>query len=729
MRGSGAADSPRLAERSTRRVSAHSAPSDDRTLLDVAVAGGVASVDAGALNDAEARLRSALAAARASDEQVRAAEACGALMRVLFWQGRFDEAADLASAQDRGAADREIVLLSAAATRVAVGREAPGGGLADAARAVAAAERVGSPLLLAQAACAAAFAHLAADDHAAALRDADRCVLAARAAHDPLRALRARLLAAEAHRREGRPAPAVRLLARVVRLPRGALPATVQARVTLLRDLLAGADPRAAAERIVSASGLRALTLYAPGAHEARREGRPVLNEVLDLLGGAQSADDDGAALAAVCASLRAQLRAAAVSFVTLQAGRPVTLAADGARVDAALAQRVLAAGQPVRLQPQASGAEAGAPVRYGGRSLGAIVARWSAGAFVDAARVTSLLTIGAAVGAPALAAVAGQLSRPMVAPDDIVGVSDTIMLVRRAVERAAPAPYPVLIEGESGSGKELVARAVHRRGPRRDRAFCAVNCAALPDDLLEAELFGHARGAFTGAVAERPGVFEEAHGGTLFLDEVGELSPRAQAKLLRTVQEGEVRRVGENISRRVDVRVVAATNRNLRQDVAQGRFRLDLLYRLDVVRIAVPPLRERSDDIPMLVERFWREATTRVHSQAVLSSATVAALARYAWPGNVRELQNVLAALAVRAPRRGVVTPAALPPPIGGAAPEPRLRLDEARRCFDDQFVRSALVRTGGHRGKAADELGLSRQGLTKLMTRLRIGDEHPAI
>src|SRR5262249_4143998 len=149
---------------------------------------------------------------------------------------------------------------------------------------------------------------------------------------------------------------------------------------------------------------------------------------------------------------------------------------------------------------------------------------------------------------------------------------------LRDAVERAASAPFPVLIEGESGSGKELVARAIHRCGPRRDRAFCTLNCAALPDDLVEAELFGHTRGSFTGAIADRPGVFEEAHGGTLFLDEVGELSARAQAKLLRVLQEGEIRRVGENISRRVDARVVCATNRDLRKEAEAGRFRRDLL-------------------------------------------------------------------------------------------------------------------------------------------------------
>jgi len=248
------------------------------------------------------------------------------------------------------------------------------------------------------------------------------------------------------------------------------------------------------------------------------------------------------------------------------------------------------------------------------------------------------------------------------------------------------------------------------------------LNCAALPDDLVEAELFGHVRGAFTGAIADRAGVFEEANGGTLFLDEVGELTPRAQAKVLRVIQDGELRRVGENVSRRVEVRIVSATNRALRQEVDAGRFRLDLLYRLDIVHITVPPLRERREDITVLAEHFWRDATQRLGSRATLAAATVAALARYDWPGNVRELQNVLAALAVRVPKRGLVPPSALPPVFGERPAGETWSLDEARRTFELSFVRAALVRTGGHRARAAAELGVTRQGLTKLMARLGI-------
>jgi transcriptional regulator with PAS, ATPase and Fis domain len=335
------------------------------------------------------------------------------------------------------------------------------------------------------------------------------------------------------------------------------------------------------------------------------------------------------------------------------------------------------------------------------------------------------LLKAVAAAAAPCLGALLEQQTREsrLTGSIELLGDGAAMESIRRAVLRAADAPYPVLIQGESGSGKELVARAIHRASARRTRPLCALNCAALPDDLLEAELFGHARGAFTGAVAERAGLFEEADGGVLLLDEVGELTPRAQAKLLRAIQEGEIKRIGETFSRKVDVRIVAATNRALDQEVTAGRFRADLRYRLDVVRIIVSPLRERPEDIATLAQHFWKIATERVGSRAVLGGSTVAALARYDWPGNVRELQNVLASLAVAAPRRGVVGPGALPAAIAShAARQTGATLESARRVFEERYVRAALARSGGHRGRAAAELGLSRQGLAKLMDRLGV-------
>jgi len=276
-------------------------------------------------------------------------------------------------------------------------------------------------------------------------------------------------------------------------------------------------------------------------------------------------------------------------------------------------------------------------------------------------------------------------------------------------------------LPGESGSGKELVARALHQLSPRRERRFCDVNCAAA-DDLLESELFGHLKGAFTGAVADRAGLIEEANGGTLFLDEVTDLSPRAQAKLLRVLQQQDVRRVGATFNKRVDVRVVSAANRDVRAEVAEGRFRQDLLYRLDVVRIRVPPLRERPEDIPELADHLWQAAAARVGSKAVLTHGVLAALARYHWPGNVRELQNVLAGVAVSAPSRGAVKPGLLPPIITGAPAPSTTRLADARDQFERRFIELALARAGGRRARAARELGLSRQGLLKMMARLGV-------
>ena len=233
--------------------------------------------------------------------------------------------------------------------------------------------------------------------------------------------------------------------------------------------------------------------------------------------------------------------------------------------------------------------------------------------------------------------------------------------------------------------------------------------------------MFGHTRGAFTGAVAERLGLFEDAQGGTLFLDEVAELSARVQAKLLRTLQEGEVRRLGESQTRKVDARIVAATNRALAAEVAAERFRADLRYRLDVLRIAIPPLRDRLEDLPPLVRHLWSVLATRTSSRAVLSPSVMAALGAYDWPGNVRELQNVLASVMVAGPARGVIGPGALPAHIARTtAIAGRTTLAEARHAFEVHFVRAALARAGGRSMVAARELGVSRQGLTKLMARL---------
>ncbi len=234
---------------------------------------------------------------------------------------------------------------------------------------------------------------------------------------------------------------------------------------------------------------------------------------------------------------------------------------------------------------------------------------------------------------------------------ENFVGRSPAIQKVFDLMERAAASPLPVLIQGESGTGKELVARALHFNSPRRARVFLSENCAAIPEPLLESELFGYVQGAFTGADRDKKGLFEMADGGTLFLDEVGEMAVGMQAKLLRVLQEGEFRPIGAKEVRRASVRIVAATNAVLSQRIEEGTFRQDLYYRLNVISIVLPPLRARREDIPLLAEFFLeREARERGGSKLVLDDDLLALLVRYSWPGNVRQLENVIARLAVLA-------------------------------------------------------------------------------
>lgn len=458
----------------------------------------------------------------------------------------------------------------------------------------------------------------------------------------------------------------------------------------------------------------------------------------LEILRACQDVDDGVLTLRRVAALVQERLAASAVAFVTRHQQQPMPVAHSGAaapsanELDAAL--RVLDTGLAVGPVDRGPAVEAAWPVRYGASVTGALWCHWAIGAPVVAQDIAVILRLAATASAPAVYQLSEQSRRPVTTGlvPDLVGDSQAMQDVRQAVVRAAGSPFPVLIEGESGAGKELVARAVHAAGPRRARRFCALNCAALTDDLVEAELFGHTRGAFTGAVAERVGMFEDAQGGTLFLDEVAELSARVQAKLLRTLQEGEVRRLGESQSRKVDARIVAATNRPLAAQVSADRFRADLRYRLDVLRIVVPPLRDRLEDIPPLVRHLWAVLATRTGSRAVLSPAALASLGAYDWPGNVRELQNVLASVMVAAPPKGVIGANGLPAhitrttAIGG-----RTTLADARHAFEVHYVRAALARAGGRPSAAARELGVSRQGMTKLLARLglpMLDRTHPA-
>jgi len=303
--------------------------------------------------------------------------------------------------------------------------------------------------------------------------------------------------------------------------------------------------------------------------------------------------------------------------------------------------------------------------------------------------------------------------------PTGIVGRSPRIAQALTLADKVARHPSTVLITGESGTGKELVARHIHDASPRASRPFVAVNCAAIPEALLESELFGHAKGAFTGATAERQGLFEEAHEGTLFLDELGDLPVALQVKLLRALQEGEVRRVGDNASRSVDVRLVAATARDLESDVAEGKFRADLYYRINVVRIHLPALRERSEDIPELVRHFIERFNRRLGMHVTgTAPAAMRALVEYPWPGNVRELENVVerAMVLTDGPQLCVEQLPTLAPPVtrNETAVSP-LDLSVKRRTeeLERALIKEALERTRGNRTRAAKLLDLSHRAL----------------
>jgi DNA-binding NtrC family response regulator/tetratricopeptide (TPR) repeat protein len=700
---------------------------DNPRLFDVAIQKGQVSIELARLEDAETILGTAIATACSVRDEDRRTRAASALARALFWRGKYDEAEEMVRSLGRDVVgDRPSITALALGSRVAVGQKALDLAVTWATEALERAERSGEAQLLADAGYAAAFAHLAVGDIAAVERDVVLCVSAARSAHDPLLAVRCRLLLVEALRRTGRLAPALALLHRIGKVAPTLLPPIVRSRFELMRDVVAATT---SIDEIVSChaarSGLPALALFVRST-ESRRgidNTDSVLDDVVELFNLCQTSGDESTILLEVCRRIRSRIHATAVGFTVVENGKSCFFTSDGNRLEMAIVDRAIRAETTIGPHRHEDRIEAAVPIRYGGTILGAFAARWTVGIAHDLSRIGPMLGAVAAATAPVLwAAVAQRRQASMTTLKELLGTSTAMTEVRRAIDRAASAPFAVLIEGESGSGKELVARAVHRSGSRRDRPFCSLNCAALPDELIESELFGHARGAFTGAVGERPGVFEEAHGGTLFLDEIGELSPRAQAKMLRVLQDGELRRIGENAARRIDVRVVSATNRDLRQEAAAGRFRFDLLYRLDVIRIVVPPLRDRREDVAVLTEHFWRDLTARMGSRAALSAATLGALARYDWPGNVRELQNVLAALVVRSAKRGVVPPTALGPQFGEPPLADAMRLEDARRTFEERFVRAALVRTGGHRVRAAQELGVTRQGLTKLMGRLGI-------
>ena len=306
-----------------------------------------------------------------------------------------------------------------------------------------------------------------------------------------------------------------------------------------------------------------------------------------------------------------------------------------------------------------------------------------------------------------------------------ILGKSKPMREVFDLIRRVADSPTNVLITGESGTGKELVAKAIHYNSERRDAPFVPVNCAAIPETLLESELFGHVKGAFTDAKTDKRGLFEEAQKGTIFLDEISELPLTLQAKLLRAIQEREVRRVGATRAVPVDVRIIAATNLMLAEEVTAKRFREDLFYRLNVIEIRLPPLRERKEDIPLLVEAFLRKCAEASHKELRgMTESALALLMDYPWPGNVRELENVIER-AVTLARGEKIVPEDLPPNIQGARGERKVINEAVERILplkevEKEYILRILETTGGNKYQAAQALGIDRKTLYRKLAEI---------
>jgi transcriptional regulator with PAS, ATPase and Fis domain len=303
-----------------------------------------------------------------------------------------------------------------------------------------------------------------------------------------------------------------------------------------------------------------------------------------------------------------------------------------------------------------------------------------------------------------------------------IIGGASAMQELYALLDRIAPSESTVLVQGENGTGKELVARAIHRGSARREAPFVVTNCSAFNDNLLDSELFGHKRGAFTGANADKPGLFEVADLGTFFLDEIGDMSPTLQVKVLRVLQDGTFNRVGDTETRKVDVRIIAATNRDLRAMVADGRFREDLYYRINVINLTLPALRDRADDVPLLVD-FFLNRQRRAGKPKRLAGDCAAQLASYPWPGNVRELENEIERLVVLAGETHTINADLLSPRIRQYAPEPvtvevdTCSLPAAIEALERRMIAAAMRRHSGNKTRAAEELRVSRRNLIRLV------------
>lgn len=385
----------------------------------------------------------------------------------------------------------------------------------------------------------------------------------------------------------------------------------------------------------------------------------------------------------------------------------------------------------------------AGAPIVSGDEIIGALIAvkteRLAAGEIV----VTLLEQIAALV-APALSRLRRMqelaeendyYKQTLLAQHGLPGVvakSEAMRTVFALVQRVAPNDARVLIEGESGTGKELIARVLHNHGPRREKKFLAVDCGAIPDNLLESELFGYVKGAFTGATQNRKGLLQEADGGTLFLDEINNLPLPLQAKLLRVLQEGEVRPLGSNTAQKVDVRVIAASSQNLAELVKLGSFREDLFFRLKVIILRLPPLRERSGDVPLLADHFLKKYVEVYRkSLAGFEPAAMQLMQKYHWPGNVRELEHAVEQAVVLAlPQAQLITANDLPEELrsqmeSSAPLEHMSNLPAAVEALEIRMIKRALAETNGNKSQAAEKLGLSRRGFLNKLERYRIEGE----
>ena len=390
-------------------------------------------------------------------------------------------------------------------------------------------------------------------------------------------------------------------------------------------------------------------------------------------------------------------------------------------------------------VSPHPAVREIAAPVLVGGTIVGALLAGGFGDGIDDAlprldegeVALLGELLAEAAREVASHARPAPAVVGPRAGYDAIIGRAPSMQALYTTLDRVSRSDATILIQGENGTGKELVARAIHNGSARAQRPFVVTNCSAFNDNLLDSELFGHKRGAFTGAVADKPGLFEVADTGTFFLDEIGDMSPALQVKVLRVLQEGTFNRVGDTETRQVDVRIIAATNRDLRAMVAAGAFREDLYYRIHVINLVLPPLRERADDIPILVDHFL-DRQRRGGRSKILAPACVARMAAYPWPGNVRELENEIERLVVLSGDEPMIGEEHLSPRIRhhASAHEPLLAGDDARslpaalESLERRMISEALRRHQGNKTRASADLKVSRRNLIRLVQKYGLDD-----